>query len=332
MIVQASTFLDENGSEGQVVGVEVFAWTINARIFRRELMSFGIGKIAGLVTQTLGGGVQDKIDPTTGFKKKLDNVLGSASGQAGASLASGFLDDFRQRRNTQNRFSDLKDQGLNPYEIHGGGGGGAGAGSSGNTLGNGQARALQSQQNFASTQAQLDRDNKLDVANIQQQASLQASDTGARRLALDAHLSVKQQDKVFAETQKIEAETRKLGFEYDNFWPIRYSNMSPENGMFALASFNAGVDFQQILNPKGQATPEEIKQNTDLLHQMVAFKSVTGRETIGVTEFFKWVTSQTAGASALIPSINTPNTLGGKKLVQPPKQTMRQQYKEMPIP
>lgn len=92
-----------------------------------------------------------------GMLARTNNFLGTQVGGIAKDVAGGFLGDYRQRRNSRNRFKDLKSEGLTAPEIAGSSGGGA-VQSQGNTLGAGPMVQAQSQRDFVASENQKNRD------------------------------------------------------------------------------------------------------------------------------------------------------------------------------
>lgn len=216
--------------------------------------------------------------------KSINNFLGSNIGKQGAEIAGGFISDFRQRRNTKKNYDRLRRQGLTPYEIGGGGAGGV-VNSQGNTLGSGPATQVRSQQEFTAGQAAKDRAAAKERAEITAAAPRTQAKVAVERSEREAKLQPWQIEKVQAETTKLREEAATVRFGRDNFWAIKFSTMSRENIMAALAMFNSGLDFRDVLGRRAQ-TPEEAQQANELMELMLLIAGSSGGA-IGWWEFFK---------------------------------------------
>lgn len=179
------------------------------------------------------------IDRVNGF---LDKPLGKlAQGVAGAGMQYGL-----NRRSSRKQFEYLKSQGLTPWEI-GGGGAGSGYASNGNTLGSGPANQLKTQQQFQAEQAQLERDNKLAIAQVQSAPSYGQLDIAKQKLAMEQTMLPYEIKKVEATYQNAMQDLTRKKFDLEVYWPTKYATMSPQNAMFSLATVWHGVDMNKVL-------------------------------------------------------------------------------------
>lgn len=219
----------------------------------------------GKMGQVLGGLKK----ATSGINKGLGNNIGKAASQ----LAGDAIGNAMQRRHSKKNFQRLRDEGLTPVEIAGSGGGTVQ--SQGNTLGSGPATQIKSQQDFTAGENQKNRDNAKDIANISARAPGRQAGVSEGKLQLERQLTPAKLAQLRASVAKMEIDTERAEFDLENFWPIRFSNMSMENGMMALAAFNQGIDFEAVLKSEG-GTPGEIQDARDLLNLLVELKSKAG--------------------------------------------------------
>jgi len=231
---------------------------------------------SGNKTDTRQEPITDPDGPKS-FMEKTNNFLGSDTGRLATNIGGQFLSDFRQRRNSRNRFDDLKEEGLTATEIAGGGGGAGGVQAQGTTLGSGPATTAKNQQDFMADQAEAERDNKIKIAQIQsgpayEQAYLKGSQVELEKLLFGPKLEqAKQQVKIL----ESEAIIRKI--EAQDFYDILYSKMSQQNMIAAMAAKANGIPAKRILSSEGgPATAEEIKAMTKAGEFANKFSGCTG--------------------------------------------------------
>lgn len=223
---------------------------------------------AGHVGDTMGS-TKAPPDPTIqGSFPKANEFLGSNIGKLGTDAAGGFLSDYRAQRNTRKNHNFLKSKGLNSWEIASGGSGGP-ISSQGNTLGSGPATQINQQQSFAAQQAQLDRDNRKEVAHITSAPGTTQAATGERRDLRDAQKAPLEREQIASQIKKINADSQMMEFRYENFWEIRFSEMGPENMKIALAMFNSGLSLERVLSAAGDITEKEKRQVEDAFNVMM---------------------------------------------------------------
>lgn len=222
--------------------------------------------------------------------EKINNWMGSDIGKATTDVAGGFLSDYRSLRNTKKNFSRLKSEGLTAVQIAGGGGASGAVSSQGNTLGSGPAVQAKSQQAFQADQAERNRKNQRDVALITAQAGRTTAAVTERKdlRAAQLHPAAMRQAALNLKKMKVEIATKKFDLKYK--FPIIFARMGPENALFSLAAYDAGLDFEAILTMKPGQNRKAVR---DLIDWYNKFKSFVGKETHGVTEFFEWVGKET---------------------------------------
>lgn len=142
-------------------------------------------------------------------KGKVDEFLGSDSGALAQNIGGQFLGDFRQRRNTNKRYQDVRGRGLNPFEASGVTAG-AGTGAPSTTMGRPPAA--------------------VSAGHPSQKAERRAQELQPFNL----------------EEIRVKIDTMK--FDLKNKWPMRLSGMSAENGVFGLMAYASGMDFENILS------------------------------------------------------------------------------------
>lgn len=254
----------------------------------------------GKMSQVLGG----LKTTTSGINKGLGNNIGKAASQ----LAGDAIGNAMQRRHSKKNFQRLKDEGLTPVEIAGSGGGTVQ--SQGNTLGSGPATQIKTQQEFTAGQAQLDRDA------AQKRAETTAAPAG-RQARVSERVDVRNQQLHPARLEEAELNLRRMrvdirqkNFDLENMWPMKFASMGPENGLFALAAYDAGLDFESILTMRPGQNREDVKELIDWYQK---FKSIIGKEAHGITEFVEWVGDETGimgramqGAGALMHRMQSP--------------------------
>lgn len=208
----------------------------------------------------------------SGVLQTANKFLGSNVGKLSTDVAGGFLNDYRQRRNTRNNFRDLESQGLTPQEIAGGGGGGKQA-STGNTLGSGPATQVLSQQQFTAGENQKQRAHEIEKTKLQTRAPM-------GQLALSEKLNplqmqIMEQNKVLIGTQ-INKNINDLTY----YWETMFSRMSRENVMASLAAFASGTSIKQVL--LGIGSEEERQVASGLYDDLIASNSRYLIEAVGI--------------------------------------------------
>lgn len=190
---------------------------------------------------------------------RTNEFLGSNIGKISTDVAGSFLGDYRQRRNSRNRLSDLKDQGLTPWEIAGGGGGGSNVPAQGNTLGSGPATQIASTQAFTASENAKNR--ALEKYKVDQQVKAPARQAGVSegKLAIERIMSVAQFTVIEKTAEKIGWEIKQKELEYNSFWQILAAHMGPENLKMAAALFIHGINLEKMLKVLEPATDEEVK-------------------------------------------------------------------------
>lgn len=218
--------------------------------------------------------------------QKVNQFLGTETGRIGTDIAGGFISDFRSQRNTRKNFKRLKDEGLTSVEIAGGGGASGAVSSQGNTLGSGPARQAASQQEFQRSQAQLERENKLKVAEIGARAAGRQAGVSEARSGREAMIAPSLRDKVQMELRKLRVEIERKKLDIQNLWPMKLASMGKENVMMSLAMFNSGLNLERILRAQGDLTPSEKKATEQLFNVMLKIQGGSGAA-IGMIELFK---------------------------------------------
>ncbi len=221
------------------------------------------------------GTTQAPPDPNAGPFPRTNQFLGSNIGKAISDIGGGFLSDFRAQRNTEKRHSYLKSKGLNSYEILGSSAGGP-ISSQGGTLGSGPATQINQQQSFVADQAQKDRDNKTNIAKITATAPRIRAGVDQQRSEREAKIAPLQRTKLQEEIAKIEQEVRRMEFDLDNIWPMKFATMGPENAKLALAMFNSGLDLERILTAAGDITDTERQQVEELYNILLKITGASG--------------------------------------------------------
>lgn len=183
-------------------------------------------------------------------------------------------------------------RGLTPWEIAGTPT--AHPGPASNTLGNNpgirNAADQIGQQVFIAKQNKLDRENKLAIADKQQQAPLQQASTASAAQQLRAEL----QDHQVKQIQETTAALKQKRIQY---WPTIFAKMGPDNVMAALATFNSGISLERVLTAQGNLTPEERKAVEQLYGKLLAARSILGKQVLTVKELadnvLNWVKGKT---------------------------------------
>lgn len=230
-------------------------------------------------------------EPEPPKEYKVDQWLGRNPGKIATGVAGGFLSDYRQRRNTKKHFKDLENKGLTNVEIAGGGGsGGQTVNSHGNTLGSGPATQVSSQLAFQGKQAELERANKREIARIQVEAPGRQATVaeGRGRREQELHPAKLKEAELNLKRMRTQIHTQK--FDLKNKWPMKFASMGPENGLFALAAYDAGLNFESILTMRPGQDRKDVRELIDWYQK---YKSFVGRETHGITEFIEWVGEKT---------------------------------------
>ncbi len=206
-----------------------------------------------------------------------NSVLGTEVGKIGAGVAGSFLGDYRARRNSRNRMSDLKDEGLTPWEIAGGGGGGSSVAAQGNTLGSGPQTQATGQRAFLADQAQKERDNKLNIAKLQVGPPERQATVAEGKFGLQMNLHPMEMQKLNQTVKKIKAEVAQLDFNLKNAWELKFAGMGPENAILALATFHNGISLKRVLTAQGNMTPKEKQQVQGLINDLNKMKGAGGQ-------------------------------------------------------
>lgn len=219
-------------------------------------------------------------------KKFAGNVIGGIS-SAAPSVAGNLLGDKlasdRQKEasfeNFEEQWNFKRQQGLTPWELSGAST--SQAPPSPNTLGNSQAiqqASLQhKQQKFQANQMQLDRQNKLQIAETQARAPLQQAGTAQQNYQLQAGI---QPHKI----RQIQEQTAQLKQQRIQYWPTIFAKMGPDNVMAALAAFNSGISLERVLTAQGNVTPEERKAISQLYDKLLTARSILGKQVLTVKE------------------------------------------------
>lgn len=224
---------------------------------------------------------------------QLDKPLGGAIGNYVASVDA----DSRAQRNANRARRELRSEGLTAFEAAGVPGGGQGTATSGNTLGNGPPKQLQTQQQFQAEQAALDRKNQLEIAKTHaepgnRQASVAeflapytAGLSDANRKKVDA-----EHNKVIADYQKVLVDTKRAQFDLDTFWQQKFATMGPENIIAAVTMFNSGLNINDLLT-RGSLSAAETEDAKRLWNVLLAMKSRLRVESVGIEDLFDYLVS-----------------------------------------
>lgn len=208
-----------------------------------------------------------------GFFKKIfkgaNKFLGTGVGGIASDVLGGLWDDSRQRDNTKEHFEFLQSKGLTPWEIIGGGGGNA-VRASGNTLGSGPTIQANEQRAFQADQAEKERLNKRVVADIQ---------TGPAHKTADINMRMEpyRRDQTRATISKIKQDVKRGKIELENFWPILFAKMGPDNLMIAMGSLLEGVSPEQVLKSSGiPADAKTRQQMQNVAAWLTKYKGMSG--------------------------------------------------------
>lgn len=206
---------------------------------------------------------------------RANEFLGSNIGRAAAGVGESYFDDYRGRRNTRLNHEFLQSKGLNSFEIAGGGSGGP-IGATGSTLGSGPATQVQSQQNFVAGQAQLDRENREKVARIGAAAPGRQAGVAEERQGLASEIAPLQRAKITKEIERISLEMERTKFELQNYWPILFAKMGPDNVKVALAMFNSGLSMEEVLMGQGDIGPKKKREVEELYNILLKITGGSG--------------------------------------------------------
>lgn len=276
---------------------------------------------SGAPEQSLGsntsGNVTDTRPPPF---PRANDFLSTQTGSVVKGVASQFLGDYRQRRANKNRFSDLKDEGLTPQEIMGGGGGAVQA--QGNTLGSGPMVQAQTQRDFQSSENAKQRAHEIEKTKLQTQPAHRQATVSEGKFGLDLNLHPKVMQKLYADVEKLEVQIKRANIDIENIWPLRFSAMSPTNGMFSLAAFARGIDLKRVLQSKGDITEEEWEQTITLYNDFIKITSGTSNNLLGFGQLFNQVVegedtltnpfNKKIGTGKIIKHMKNPNMLNPK--------------------
>ncbi len=218
-------------------------------------------------------------------------VIAAGIGVAG-SLIGDRQSSNRQTSNTAETFRDQWDykrsQGLTPTEIVGTPTSNAPTPS--NTLGNNpaiiQAGLQRDQQKFMANQAQLDREAKQKVVETQVAPhagglELQREQQPHKINQMEATLQQTTQ-----QTKNLMQQFKRANIDLEERWLMKLAGMSAENGLFALLTYESGLDIEKILKAQG-ASASDIKAVNELINKFIKFKSHIGQEVTGGKEIVK---------------------------------------------
>lgn len=206
-----------------------------------------------------------------GIFKAVNKFLGSGIGGIATNVLGGLFDDKRQRDNTEDQFDFLTSKGLTPWEINSGGGGQGGVvRASGSTLGNAPQVQAQAQRDFVAKEAALERENKRTVADIQTGPAHKKAD-------IEGRMEPYKRQQVSATVTKLKQDIKRGKIELENFWPILFAKMGPDNLMVAMASMLEGVSPEQVLKTSGiKADTKTRRQMHEVAAWLVKYKGIQG--------------------------------------------------------
>jgi len=262
--------------------------------------------LVGSVVPSLVGGLFDGGGGSTGDKSNTGGFLGKIFGflkKAGSSIFQSVLgasgpvlgsiigDKLASERQVENSYEVFKQQwehklnaGLTPWEINSSGGGASNAPTPPNTLGNSFGSAVQQQKQlqFMALQNALERQNRLEIAQVAAEAPSRQASVAERRVALDEELNPQK-------IAQMKAQTALLVKQHVEYWPSIYAKMGPENVMAALATANAGVSLEKILTGFDDLTEEERQAIEALYGRLLAAKTALGSNFLTVPELLSYV-------------------------------------------
>lgn len=213
----------------------------------------------------------------------IDRFLGTPKGVLGTQVAGQFLGDYRQRRNSRNRFKDLKNEGLTPQEIAGSSGGGA-VQATGNTLGSGPQQQAAHQQAFQADQADKERKNRLDVERLRQGPKAAAS----RQVSLAENIQPVQIQKLHRDMAHTLKQMEQIDFNMETAFPMKFATMAPENMLAAVVAARSGVDMEALLRGR-KVTPEQRQAMDEMFEMTQVVLAKTRRELRGTMDVIKEV-------------------------------------------
>lgn len=181
-----------------------------------------------------------------GFLKKTNNFLGTQVGGIAKDVAGSFLGDYRQRRNSRNRFKDLRSEGLTAPEIAGSSGGGA-VQAQGNTLGSGPMIQAQSQRNFQAGENAKQRAHELEKIEASKEVPRRQASVSEMQYGLRLNLHAKEMQKLHQTVDILEQDVINKKLKNTNFWAILISTMSRENVMASVGMAMHGASPKAIL-------------------------------------------------------------------------------------
>lgn len=227
---------------------------------------------------------------TGAAKKFVESDLGGVLLGSGISFGADALarqeTSAQSFENFEKQWNFKSSKGLTPNEIVGTPTNNAPP--SANTLGSNQTfqqqRLQKNQLKFQANQAQLDRDNKLQVAQLQQQAPSRQAGVAEGNLSLAQQIQPLKMKQMEAQFSKLWAETELIQKNYKEFWPKIFAQMGPENIMGALASFNSGISLEQILQGSGNPTPEERAAIEKLYTRYLLARDIVGKKVLTAKE------------------------------------------------
>ncbi len=203
---------------------------------------------------------------------KTNNFLGSEVGHLTKGVGGSFLGDYRQRRNSRNRFKDLKSEGLTPQEIAGSSGGGA-VQAQGNTLGSGPQVQAASQQAFQAGENAKQRAHEIRKIEVQKEVPRRQVSLAEKINPLQ--IQIMEQNKVLIGTQ-INKNINDLTY----FWQKIFAVMSRENVMASVSAYVSDVSIKGILTGIGSA--EERQAAAQLYDDLVGSNSRYLIEAVGI--------------------------------------------------
>lgn len=213
-----------------------------------------------------------------GFLTKTNNFLGTQVGGIAKDVAGSFLGDYRQRRNSRNRFKDLRSEGLTAPEIAGSSGGGA-VQAQGNTLGSGPMVQAQSQRNFQADQAQKDRDARQKIVETQ-------VGPPRRQVAVKEKMMYWELEKIAVEIMRTQKQMDKTDFDMRVHFPTKFATMAPENILASVIAAKTGVNLEALLSGQ-KVTPDQAKRMEELYQLTQVVLSKTRREMKGTFDIIK---------------------------------------------
>lgn len=213
---------------------------------------------------------------------RTNNFLGSEVGHIAKGVGGSLLGDFRQRRNSRNRFKDLKDEGLTAQEIAGSSGGGS-VQAQGNTLGSGPQVQAASQQNFVAAENQKQRDHEIQKTKIQQEVP-------QRQVKVSETMAYWQQEKIAVEIMQTMKQMDKVDFDMRVHFPTKFASMAPENMLASVIAAKTGVDMTALLG--GMAvTPEQSKAMNEMFELTQTVLARSRREFRGTFDLIKEISA-----------------------------------------